>query len=297
MQTSSVTQTVDRSAARWGPSVLRWTAALLWLSNVSWKTPPSFRLGGYVAAGYEHPVLPGSAWVYENLIAPRVGTFGWVTLVVEATLVVLLVSGRFLRVAAVLGFAQSFLILTAVANADDEWYWSYLLMMALHVALLVTAPVQRPARARSAARVTVGYGALVAVAHITAGLTGDGNAEWTLFGARNDLPGDFGRNLFPGSIALGLLFVALGLAVLVLHDRVPAATASAAGWVLVAVALLLLVTTGEDGSIIGLGSRASTACMVGALGLVLARPDPDRQLSEPAHDHDGTGRVPAPSVS
>ena len=111
-RTSAVVGRTDELSARWAPAVLRWTAALLWLSNLSWKVPTAFGkaagkcsgLCGYVDKGAEFRVIPGSPWVFEHLIGPNLSIFGWLTLFIEATLVALLLSGRYLRIAAVLGF-------------------------------------------------------------------------------------------------------------------------------------------------------------------------------------------------
>ena len=67
-RTSAVVGRTDELSARWAPAVLRWTAALLWLSNLSWKVPTAFGkaagkcsgLCGYVDKGAEFRVIPGS---------------------------------------------------------------------------------------------------------------------------------------------------------------------------------------------------------------------------------------------
>jgi hypothetical protein len=288
MDTQQLTGRVDGASIRFGPTVLRWTAALLWLANVNWKVPPDFgrsgdRCGGlcrYMEAGAEFPVAPGSAWFFEEVASPNLALFGWVTLIVEAVLVVLLVSGRFVRSAAVLGMAMSAGIGLAVANADDEWYWSYVLMIALHVAILVTAPTARPQTARAMAAVTAVYGVLVAIAHAGAGFTGSG--DWVLFGQDNDLPGDWGRATFPGSIAIGLGFVVLGVAGWFVTDRLDLRTRRIAGWTLVGIGAALLLTFEQGDLVIGLGSRPGNACMLAALGLAMAVPAGAGQDRDPA---------------
>ncbi len=278
MDTQQLTDRADDVTNRWGPTVLRWTAALLWLANVNWKVPPDFGRSGercvalcrYVEAGAEFPVAPGSSWFFEQVASPNLALFGWVTLIVESVLVVLLVSGRFVRSAAVLGMAMSAGIGVAVANAEHEWYWSYLLMIALHLAILVTAPMARPQSARAMAAVTVVYGVLVGLAHAGAGI--DGAGDWLLFSQDNDLPGEWGRGTFPGSIAIGLGFVVLGLAGWFLLDRIDVRARRVTGWALVGIAAALLLTYEQGGLIIGLGSRPGNACMLAALGLALAVP-------------------------
>jgi hypothetical protein len=276
MGTQPLTRRVDVATGRWGPTILRWTAALLWLANVNWKVPPNFGRTGercvalcrYVETGADFPVVPGSAWFFEHVASPNLAAFGWMTLISESILVVLLVSDRFVRTAALVGMAMSTGIGLAVANAEHEWYWSYLLMIALHLAILVTTPTARPQLARMMAVITAGYGVIVAVAHAGAGFSGDG--DWVLFSQGNDLPGDWGRGTFPGSIALGLLFVVLGAAGCLAGDRLSSTEQRVVGWGLIAVSALLLVTYEPGGLIIGLGSRPGTACMFAAFGLSMA---------------------------
>jgi hypothetical protein len=287
MNPTSFRTRVDALTARWVPITLVWTAGLLWLSSVSWKVPPDFGdtaggcsgLCGYVDAGIEHPVAPGTRWVLDTIVQPQLGLFGWLVLVVEAALAALLLSGRHLRIAAVLGFAQSLAIGLTVANAPDEWYWSYLLMLGLHLAVLGFAPVLRPTRARVMAAVVAAYGVVVAVAHAEASFTGDGNRTWTLFTAGNDIPDELGRTTFPGSIALGLLLAALGIVAWLVAGAADRRTRTLAGWSVVAVSAALLLTYGSDGLVVGLGSRAVTAALLAALGLALT--PADRHTSAP----------------
>lgn len=278
MDTQQLTHRVDDAGTRWGPTVLRWTAALLWLANVNWKVPPDFGRSGdrcvalcrYAEAGAQFPVAPGSPWFFEHVASPNLAAFGWITLITESTLVVLLVSGRFVRTAAVLGMAMSAGIGLAVANADGEWYWSYILMIALHLAILVTASTARPQPARTMAAVTAVYGVLVAIAHAGAGVTGGG--DWNLFSQANALPGEWGRGTFPGSIAIGVILIGLGVAGWFVAEKLAEQQRRIVGWALVGVSALLLLTYGNDGLIIGLGSRPGNLCMLAALGLALAVP-------------------------
>ncbi len=266
---------VDSASSRWGPTVLRWTAALLWLGNVSWKRPPSFgrsaagcrSLCGYTKAGIDHPVLPGAPWIFEHVISPHLWAFGWITILSEGTLAVLLMSGRYRRSAAVLGIVQSLAILAAVANAPGEWYWSYLLMIALHVAVLTTTSSSRPQSAQVTAAVTIGFGAVMAIVHGGEGLTGTG---YTLFTGNTRLPDDLAKNLFGGSVVLGLIMAVLGAAGFVAADRLNIARRRIVGGTLAVAGAVLFLTYGPDGLILRLGSTTTTACVIIALGLRLA---------------------------
>jgi len=237
--------------------------------------PPDFGRSGdrcvalcrFVEAGADNPVLPGSAWLFENVLSPNLGVFGWVTIISEALVVILLVSGRYVRSAAVLGFVMSFSIGLAVANAENEWFWSYILMMVLHVAILVTTPAERPQSARTMSVVTIGYGVAVGINHLGAGL--DGTGDWVLFSQQNDFPGELGRGSLPGSIAIAIGLVAIGIAgwfVAAGSTRLR----TIVGWATVAVASALTLTYEPGGLIIGLSSRPGNMAILAALGLALA---------------------------
>lgn len=272
------------------PAVLRVGAGLLWLSNVSWKVPPDFGrsddrcrgLCAFVGHGVEYGVVPPWRWLMENLVSPNLGLFGWLTLAVEFVLAAVLLSGRFTRSAAVLGMGQSLAIGLSVANAPGEWYWSYPLMVLLHLAVFATAARSGAGRRRARPAVVgaavAGYGVLVAVANArNAVFASRGTREWLLVGGDTGFPGDFGRNVLAGSVALGLLIAAAGLAGARLSGS------DAARWLgggLVAASVLLLALF-DDGDNL-LAARPAPLAVAAALGLwllgtsVRSRPAPAR---------------------
>ena len=127
-------------------AVVRIGVGLLWLQNVGWKTPPDFGRGDppdglYLSASYavSHQVFPPFAWVMDRFVLPNFTFFGWMVLLVEAALGAFLVIGLATRFWALVGIAQTVAIALSVLNAPHEWYWSYLLMLLVHVALFATA--------------------------------------------------------------------------------------------------------------------------------------------------------------
>jgi thiosulfate dehydrogenase [quinone] large subunit len=127
-------------------AVVRIGVGLLWLQNVGWKTPPAFGRGDppdglYLSASYavSNPVLAPFAWLMERFVLPNFTFFGWMVLLVEAALGAFLVIGLATRFWALIGIAQTVVIALSVLNAPHEWYWSYLLMLLVHVALFATA--------------------------------------------------------------------------------------------------------------------------------------------------------------
>lgn len=124
-----------------GAVFLRVALGLMWLHNVAWKVPPQFgneKAGLYkwAAQAVDHPVFPPYSWLVEQLILPNIEMFGWGVLAAETALAVMLLTGAWVRVAALLGIGQSLAIGLSVAYAPHEWPWAYVLMLAGHVALL-----------------------------------------------------------------------------------------------------------------------------------------------------------------
>ncbi len=113
--------------------------------------------------------------------------------------------------------------------------------------------------------VVAAYGALMIVANIRNGvLPSDYTTDWVLFGGASDVPGDFGRNVFGGSVALGVLILVLAMVLWLLAGR---RAALPAGAVAVAFAVLLLVLYDDGGNL--LAARPAPAAVIAAAGLLL----------------------------
>lgn len=138
------TDDVPRSHAV-GAAFLRVLVGLLWLYNVAWKRPPHFGqdsgkgLFKFTHYAVEYPVFPPFSWVVEHIVLPNFAAFGWMVLAAETTLAVLLLTGAWVRLAALLGIAQAASIGLSVAFAPNEWPWSYWLLIGAHALLLVSS--------------------------------------------------------------------------------------------------------------------------------------------------------------
>lgn len=123
-------------------TVLRVLLGLMWLYNVSWKRAPDFGkdagsgLYKFTTYAVDYPVLAPYAWVTDHLILPVFPVFGWVVLIAETALAVMLLTGTLVRLAALIGLAQSLAIGLSVAYAPNEWPWSYFLMVGAHLVLI-----------------------------------------------------------------------------------------------------------------------------------------------------------------
>jgi thiosulfate dehydrogenase (quinone) large subunit len=147
--TDSATRAVPLLPSRMNRAVIaivRVGVGLLWLQNAGWKTPPDFGRGDppgglYLSTTYAvtHQVFGPHAWLVDRLVLPNFTFFGWMVLLVEASLGAFLLIGLATRFWAVVGMAQTVVIMLSVLNAPHEWYWSYLLMLLVHMALFATA--------------------------------------------------------------------------------------------------------------------------------------------------------------
>ncbi len=121
--------------------VVRVAVALLWLDNLSWKTPPNFGsnddsgLYFFTSEAVRYPVFQPYSNVVENLILPHFAPFGWGVFLVEICLAVFLLLGLATRFWALVAIAQSVAIFLSLGAAPNEWKWSYFLMMAAHLAV------------------------------------------------------------------------------------------------------------------------------------------------------------------
>ncbi|WP_166346924.1 TQO small subunit DoxD [Phytoactinopolyspora limicola] len=135
-----------RVHSAWLLALARVGVALMWIDNTSWKQPPDFGEGDpprmlyrWTLMGVEHEVLRPYAWFVETVVLPNFTVFGWLVLIVEASLGAFLLVGLFTRAFALVGLGQSVAIALSTLNAPHEWYWAYLLMFLVHLMLFATA--------------------------------------------------------------------------------------------------------------------------------------------------------------
>ncbi len=124
---------------------VRVVLALVWVQNVFWKVPPDFGkarggdLYAFTRDAVQHPVLPPYSWIVEHVILPNFTFFGWVTLLLEASLGAFLLIGLATRFWALVGIGQTLAIALSVLKTPGEWHWSYYLMLLGHVTVFALA--------------------------------------------------------------------------------------------------------------------------------------------------------------
>jgi thiosulfate dehydrogenase [quinone] large subunit len=120
---------------------------LLWLTNLSWKAPPSFDCDPGEGQGLcywmeqmvEHSQIGLHAEFVEEVALPNYEVFGYVVYLGEALTGLLLVLGLFTRFAGLVGLLMSLNLYIGLANAPGEWVWSYAMMALLHLVILALA--------------------------------------------------------------------------------------------------------------------------------------------------------------
>lgn len=126
-------------------AVVRIALGLLWIQAAGWKSPPDFGqesgsgLFRYTNYAVEYPVFPPFSWLIENLVLPNFVLFGYLTLLLEASIGAFLLVGLATRFWAFLGIGQTLAITLSVLEGPHEWPWAYYLMIAAHVVVLTTA--------------------------------------------------------------------------------------------------------------------------------------------------------------
>ena len=272
--------------------VLRVTLGLMWFYNVAWKRAPDFgREAGnglykFTSYAVEYPVLPPYAWLVENVVLPAIVPFGYLVLVAETTAAVLLLTGTWVRIGALVGLAQSVAIALSVLYAPEEWPWSYWLMIAGHVAVLLGASARRGSldAARAEGRAPVRQAWVWAALAVVAGLYSVVRSLGDPFAARGPGLLDSGVSLSLGQYNLlgGLVLLILAGLVLVAARGTRAAGLAAAGLGVLA-AVSLHAQLGFTDPLLG-GTPSSAAAYLCLALVATALSQPRRTISwSPPH--------------
>lgn len=281
---------------------VRILVGLMWLANIHWKVPTAFGedTGGglykYSLSVTRNSPFAPFTWVTEEIILPNFQFFGWVTLITEIALALLLIIGYRTKLTALAGFGMSIPIFLSVIYYDRvfEWSWAYFMMMGLHLILYATDAGKYVGLDGVLAKNTAGQ---------RRGLTAIGGVSVVigvlgLFVARSvDFAGD--RVKLLGSDAgfindgrldrrwemkfvwfnpmWALLTIAFGVLLIVGARKVYAAYAGAAGFAIIAVVIFFMQTfeyvRAPDGSvqIVATGSNVSVWGAFALGGALIAR--------------------------
>lgn len=260
-------------------AALRILLGLLWLYNVSWKRPLDFGqdsgsgLYGFTKDAVDHPVFPPYSWIVDTFVLPNFAAFGWMVLIAETLLAVLLLTGTFVRVAALVGVGQSLAIGLSVAQTPGEWPWSYWLMIGAHLVLVLGVSgaflAVDGARAKSGqpaahttppVRLLQLWGAVVAIAGVVALVLGVGSSPFTASGAAL---GGSGLSISLGryNLVAAVLLIVIGALMVAAATLRRSVLAMAAAGVAVLAALSLYVQLPWTDPLLG-GNNTSAAFLL-----------------------------------
>lgn len=128
-------------------AVVRVALGWFWISNLSWSLPPSYECDPGDVEGLcyrmgqmaEHSIFAPHAWLFERVVLPNHEVSAYLMAGVEALTGVLLILGLLTRFGALLGAIEAANLYIGLSAAPDEWVWSYLMLLLLHLLILATA--------------------------------------------------------------------------------------------------------------------------------------------------------------
>ena len=119
-----------------GLTAVRVVLGIWWISQFSWKPPPSFGCpdGGlclWLNKEIQSPLIPLYADVMRAVVLPHAILFGWLAFVVETAIGVSLVFGIFTRLGGLIGTLWSVNLMIGLVAVPGETAWYYLSMILL----------------------------------------------------------------------------------------------------------------------------------------------------------------------
>jgi len=120
---------------------IRLMFSYLWFEAASWKNPPTFGL--YTGADFyywvnnvvQHSNFGLGVYFFKTVVVPNFLFFGWVILILEIALGISFLLGFKTRIFAAIVVVYTFFMYMGSFGIPGEWYWSYLLMTMVGLAL------------------------------------------------------------------------------------------------------------------------------------------------------------------
>ena len=129
----------------WPIAGARAVIGLLWLFSLRWKLPPDFAPGAgrglmdWLQLEVEHGAFELYAGFVESVVLPNFTVFAWTIFLSELTVGLLLLTGTWTRLAAVIGLLMSLNLGIGLLDVPGEWPWSYAMLAMWHGLFLVAA--------------------------------------------------------------------------------------------------------------------------------------------------------------
>jgi uncharacterized membrane protein YphA (DoxX/SURF4 family) len=123
--------------ATFGLTAVRVVLGLFWISQFSWKPPPTFGCPNegfclWVNKEIQSPLIPAYADMLRSIIQPNVMTFGWLTFFAETAIGLSLTFGFLTRLGGLAGTLWSLNLLIGLVAVPGETVWYYLSLLLLN---------------------------------------------------------------------------------------------------------------------------------------------------------------------
>lgn len=120
-----------------GLTAVRIILGLFWISQFSWKPPPTFGcpqegLCLWLNKEIEHPLIPLYANMLRTIVQPNAIAFGWLTFVAETAIGLSLTFGLLTRLGGLLGTLWSLNLFIGLVAVPGETAWYYLSLILLN---------------------------------------------------------------------------------------------------------------------------------------------------------------------
>ena len=133
------------TAPLWPLGLARMTYGYLWWQASGWKVPSDDfgrKSGGglwyWVHQEIQHPTVGFYKDFLVNVMIPNWTFFGWMTLITETTIGVLLMLGLFTRLGSVMAIGMAINITLGILSVPHEWGWTYAMLIMLPALFLLT---------------------------------------------------------------------------------------------------------------------------------------------------------------
>jgi thiosulfate dehydrogenase [quinone] large subunit len=155
--TLDVSSRVSDWLSRYGLVLARLVIGLLWITQLTWKMPPTFGCPANFAVSTSYSarttglcdwtglmavysILPLHAAFVRNIVIPNIAWMGWFIWLMEVFIAATLVLGVISRLGAAVGIIQAVNLFIGLSAVPNEWYWSYGMLITLHVIFFCLPP-------------------------------------------------------------------------------------------------------------------------------------------------------------
>lgn len=133
------------TAPLWPLGLARLLYGVLWWQQSGWKVPSDDfgrKSGGGLWYWVQQEIQYPTVLVYRDFLVkvmiPHWTFFGWMTLITETSIAVMLILGLFTRLGSVVAIGMAANITVGILNVPHEWGWTYVMLIMLPAVFLFT---------------------------------------------------------------------------------------------------------------------------------------------------------------